>query len=196
MELIYIHGANASINSFNYLREHLDGMCLSYDSNNGFKNNLEIMKNMISSFNDIVFVGHSLGGIYALHLAAAFPEKVILGVTLSTPYGGHPVADYARAFFPFNILLSDISPRSWAIRSLDDIEIKWPWINVVTTAGGIPWLNGPNDGVVTLESMKHRSKDMRLVAMSCNHYEIVQSSSTIEIIRNEISGAMKGMQEH
>ena len=92
-------------------------------------------------------------------------------------------------FFPFNTLLADISPRSWAIKSLDDIAIKWPWVNIVTTQGNIPWLQGPNDGVVTLESMKHR-KDMRLIAMHCNHYEVVQGTSTLEIMRNEIAAAV------
>lgn len=186
MQIVYIHGANATPDSFNYLRQNFsDGKCLSYDSDNGFKTNLEKMYEEISMLDNIVFIGHSLGGIYALHLANLMPEKIRKGITLSAPYGGHSMANYARFFFPFNKLLSDISPNSWPIKQIENIEIRWPWCNVVTILGNIPWLDGPNDGVITIESMKHR-KDMTLIALNCNHYEVVQHPAIIEIIKKEI----------
>ena len=42
------------------------------------------------------FVAHSLGGIYSLHLANAIPKQVLGAVTLSTPYGGAEVAEFAQ----------------------------------------------------------------------------------------------------
>lgn len=186
MQIIYIHGANATPASFNYIKQYIgDGYLVSYDSQDGFKKNLAEMHEKIAQFNDIVFIGHSLGGIYAFHLANLMPRKIRQGITLSTPYGGHELADYAKMFLPFNALLKDIGPSSWPIKELGNIENKWVWCNVVTTCGNIPWTMGPNDGVVTLESMKHR-RDIELIAMECNHYEVLQNPATIEIIANRL----------
>ena len=64
MNLVYIHGANATSESFNYIRNKLgDGVDINYDSRNGFENNLKDMQSTLSAYNDIVFVAHSLGGI-------------------------------------------------------------------------------------------------------------------------------------
>lgn len=191
MQIVYIHGANATPASFNYLRERVgDGMCVSYNSRDGFKANLAMIHKELSSLNDMVLVCHSLGGIYALHLAEMLADRINQGISLSTPYGGHGMADYARMFMPFNPLLNDISPSSWPIRGSSKIEIKWPWCNVVTTGGNIPWAMGPNDGVVTIDSMKIR-KDMDLIALDCNHYEVLQNPATVEIIRDRINGVKR-----
>jgi len=191
MQFVYIHGANATPASFNYLREHLgDGFPVSYESKNGFKSNLEMIYQQIHHFDQVVFIGHSLGGIYALHLASMMPDRVFRGITLSTPYGGYGMAVYARMLMPFNALLNDIGPSSWPIRELNNIENKWDWCNVVTTGGNIPWAIGPNDGVVTIDSMRHR-KDIDLIAMDCNHYEVLQSYSTVEIVNDRINSVKR-----
>ncbi len=188
MTLIYIHGANATPNSFNYIVDYLgEGVRTSYDSKDGFKANLEKLYQQIHMFDKIVFIGHSLGGIYAFHLANMIPTQVTHGITLSTPYGGYRMADYARIFIPFNALLNDIGPSSWPIKELDKLENRWNWCNIVTTSGNIPWFLGPNDGVVTIDSMKHR-RDMDLIAMNCNHYDVLQNPATVEIIKDRING--------
>jgi len=45
MKLVYIHGASATADSFNYIRDHIphDDMVIEYDSANGFNNNLAYM---------------------------------------------------------------------------------------------------------------------------------------------------------
>jgi pimeloyl-ACP methyl ester carboxylesterase len=101
MNLVYIHGASATGDSFNYIRQHLNHpseIVIEYNSQNGFDCNLDDMKNIIVNINHVVFVCHSLGGIYALHLAAAFPDRVLGAVTMSTPDGGAESADYAKYF--------------------------------------------------------------------------------------------------
>jgi len=183
MNLVYIHGANATSESFNYIRDKLgQGVDINYDSRNGFKNNLEDMLSTLSNYKDIVFIAHSLGGIYSLHLANAIPKQVLGAVTLSTPYGGAEVADYAQYFLPFSRLMRDIGPSSWAMRQADRIKIQHPWTNVVTVRGQSPFMVEPNDGVVTIASMKHHA-DMELVEVDYNHYEVVLSDQIIEIIR-------------
>ena len=113
MKLVYIHGASATSESFNYIRTHInaDHMALNYDSRNGFEKNLADMRYQLSNFNDIFFICHSLGGVYALHLADEIGDRVLGAVTLSTPYGGAEIADVAKYFMPYSRLLKDIGPN-------------------------------------------------------------------------------------
>ena len=185
MNLVYIHGASATGDSFNYIRHHLNHpneIVIEYDSQNGFDRNLTDMKNIVSNIDNIVFVCHSLGGIYALHLADAFPDQVLGAVTMSTPYGGAESADYAKYFLPFNRLLRDIGPSSDPMKSASRIQIQHPWLNVVTTRGDSPWIMQPNDGVVTVNSMRHRP-EMQFEELYINHYEVVMSPKTVDIIK-------------
>lgn len=186
MVLVYIHGANATVNSFNYLRPLLgEGIALSYDSRHGFRRNLDRLKEEISSLSGITFIAHSLGGVYALHLANLLPKKVKQGITMSTPYGGHYAAVLAKMLMPFEQLLHDIGPNSWPMDSLKEIQVQWPWTNIVTTRGNVPWLHSPNDGVVTIESQRYRS-DMELLEVDLNHYEVVVSPITVDIMRSKM----------
>ena len=183
MTLVYIHGASATSESFNYIRSKLgDGISINYDSRNGFENNLKDMLEQLKDVKDIVFVAHSLGGIYSLHIANAIPKQVVGAVTLSTPYGGAEVADFAKYFLPFSRLMRDIGPSSWAMKQASKIKIQHPWTNVVTVKGQSPFMAEANDGVVTISSMKHHP-DMELVEVDYNHYEVVLSDQIIDIIK-------------
>ena len=188
MVLVYIHGASATSESFNYIREHITGkdMVINYDSRNGFEKNLADMRYQLSNISNMFFICHSLGGVYALHLANALPDQVLGAVTLSTPYGGAEIADVAKYFMPFSRLLKDIGPNSWAMRNAAAIEVKHPWCNVVTTVGNSPWLHGKNDGVVTVDSQRHHGRDMALIELPHNHYEVVLNKDVVEIIKHRI----------
>ena len=186
MNLVYIHGANATSESFNYIRSKLgSGLDLNYDSRNGFQNNLEDMLNQLADAKDLVFIAHSLGGIYALHIAAAIPQAVKGAVTLSTPYGGAEVADYAQYFLPFSRLMRDIGPSSWAMKQAKKIKIQHPWTNIVTVKGQSPFILAANDGVVTIASQKHH-EDMELVLVDYNHYEVVLADPVIDLIQERV----------
>ena len=183
MTLVYIHGASATSESFNYIRSKIgDGISINYDSRNGFENNLNEMKEQLSKVKDAFFIAHSLGGIYSLHLANAMPKQVLGAVTLSTPYGGAEVAEFAKFFLPFSRLMRDIGPSSWAMKEARNIKIQHPWTNVVTVKGQSPFMAEANDGVVTIASMKHHA-DMELVEVDYNHYEVVLSDQIVNIIQ-------------
>jgi len=188
MNIVYIHGATATHESFNYIREHLDsdGISINYDSKDGFRHNLELMKEELIATNKMFFVGHSLGGIYALHLADSMPNQVLGAVTLSTPYGGAEMADFAKFFLPYNRLLRDIGPTSWAMLVANQIKIQHPWTNVVTTKGNAQWLPQPNDGICTLSSQKYREGDMEIIEVPYNHYEVVLNDQVIKIIQERM----------
>jgi pimeloyl-ACP methyl ester carboxylesterase len=186
MTLVYIHGASATSESFNYIRSKLgSGIDINYDSRNGFENNLEDMKAQLKDIKDIAFVAHSLGGIYSLHIANALPENVKGAVTLSTPYGGAEVADFAQFFLPFSRLMRDIGPSSWAMKQTKQIKIQHPWTNIVTLRGQSPFIPTANDGVVSIASQKHHD-DMELVEVEYNHYEVVLSDQVIDIIKERV----------
>jgi pimeloyl-ACP methyl ester carboxylesterase len=186
MQLVYIHGASATSESFNYIKSKIgDGIAVNYDSRNGFENNLAAIKEQIGKTKDVFFVAHSLGGIYSLHLANAIPKQVLGAVTLSTPYGGAEVAEFAKFFLPFSRLMRDIGPSSWVMRQADRIKIQHPWTNVVTVKGQSPFMAESNDGVVTIASQKHH-KDMELIEIDYNHYEVVLSDRVVDIIQERI----------
>ena len=186
MNLVYIHGANATGESFNYIRSKLgSGLDLNYDSRNGFQNNLEDMLNQLADAKDIAFISHSLGGIYALHISHAIPDQILGAVTLSTPYGGAEVADYAQYFLPFSRLMRDIGPSSWAMKQAKKIKIQHPWTNIVTVKGQSPFILAANDGVVTIASQKHH-EDMELVLVDYNHYEVVLADPVIDLIQERV----------
>ena len=189
MNLVYIHGASATGESFNYIREHVGGshMILDYNSADGFKHNLDAMLEQLQDVDNIFFVAHSLGGIYALHLANLIPNQVLGAVTLSTPYGGAETADFAKYFLPFSRLLKDIGPHSWPMRQADQIEIHHPWANIVTVKGSAAWIMGPNDGIVTVASQRHHDQGMELIEVDYNHYEVVLSDQVIAIIQDKIA---------
>jgi pimeloyl-ACP methyl ester carboxylesterase len=186
MTLVYIHGASATSDSFNYIRSKLgNGIDVNYDSRNGFENNLAEIMAQLKDVKNMALIAHSLGGIYALHIANAMPEQVAGAVTLSTPYGGAEVAEYAKYFLPFSRLMRDIGPNSWAFKQADKIKIQHPWTNVVTVKGQSPFMLAHNDGVVTIASMK-RHEDMELIEVDYNHYEVVLAEPVVKIIKERV----------
>jgi len=188
MKIVYIHGANATSESFNYIRQKIGGesILINYDSSNGFENNLKLIKQQLGRNTQLFFVAHSLGGIYAVHLANDLSSQVMGGVTISTPYGGAEIADLAKYFLPFNKLMRDISTSSWVINEVKSMKIKHPWTNVVTVRGKNPWMVEPNDGVVTIVSQEYHSGDMELVEVDYNHYEVMMSDLVVDIIKNRM----------
>ena len=72
------------------------------------------------------------------------------------------------------------------MRHADRIRIQHPWTNITTTKGSAPWIQGANDGVVTLNSQRHHAEGMELVDLDYNHYEVVLSDRAIELIRERI----------
>jgi hypothetical protein len=59
------------------------------------------------------------------------------------------------------------------------------WTQVVTTRGASPWIQEPNDGVVTIESQQYRT-DFELVELPLNHYEVVISNAVVDIVLDRV----------
>ena len=193
--IVYIHGASATAESFThirqYVRDHFEepDMLLEYKSEDGFANNIARMKGQLDDADRLFFISHSLGGIYALYLANHYKETTHGGVSLSTPYGGSKEADFARYFLPFNRLMKDVGTMSKPMIVARELPAPRNWTQVVTTVGQSPWIHDPNDGVVTIESMRYR-KDFEQVDVPLNHYEVVISDRVVKIILDRIQRAL------
>lgn len=189
--IVYIHGASATAESFTHIREYvrdhteLPDIALEYNSADGFEHNVNEMYGKLDDADRLFFVSHSLGGIYALHLANHYKEQTAGGISLSTPYGGCTQADYAKYFLPFSKLMKDIGTMSKPMMAAKSLPAPPNWTNIVTTRGDSPWINEPNDGVVTLESMRYR-KDFELIELPLNHYEVVLSNQVVNIVLDKI----------
>lgn len=192
--IVYIHGASATAESFTHIRQFVrdefeePDIMLEYKSSDGFEYNLNLMKGKLDEAERLFFISHSLGGIYSLFLANHYKETTKGGVTLSTPYAGSEQADFARYFLPFNQLMKDVGTMSIPITEAMNLPTPPNWTQVVTTVGDSPWIQEPNDGVVTLKSMRSRT-DIEQIEINLNHYEVVISDRIVEIIIDRISKA-------
>ena len=192
--VVFIHGAGASSSTFNWIREKTsftNFTLLEYDNKHGFFPNLARMEYQLRDKNNVFFVAHSLGGIYALHLYNRL-TNVIGAVTMATPYGGSRTADWASMALPRFQLFHDVGTKSEVIKSCEDIAINIPWTQVVTTLGDVPYHSGKNDGVVTYASMTKR-KDMDYVAFPYNHFEIVVAPEVPSVIEEVLCLALANM---
>ena len=183
LSVIWIHGANQSGLSFQYLRSltrFKKELVVEYDTSNKFKNNLEMLSNeIIQERGPYFIIGHSLGGLYALHLTKNV--EVAGAVSISTPFAGSWTADWARFFVPTYQLFRDVGRRSIPIKESKDIELKVDWTQIISTKGNVPYHGGQNDGVCTIKSMKSR-KDMELIEVPHTHFEVMCSDLVAEII--------------
>jgi len=192
--IVYIHGASATAESFTHIRQFVrdefeePDIMLEYDSSDGFEHNLDQMKGKLDDAERLFFISHSLGGIYSLYLANHYRDSTRGGVSLSTPYGGSREADFARYFLPFNRLMKDVGPMSEPMREARYLNAPPNWTQVVSTRGQSPWIVDPNDGVVTLKSMRSRT-DIENVEIGVNHYEVVLSDRVVELILDRIRKA-------
>lgn len=185
--IVLLHGANSSSNSFNYIVSQLqlnskDFTKIDYKSSNGFYFNLENIANSLQHKKRLFLVGHSLGGIYALHLSQLL--DVCGAVTIGTPYSGSSLADWARFMMPQYQLLHDVGTTSYPIVTGKEFDIKVPWTQIVTTKGRVPWIIADNDGVVTIRSQKSRN-DIDYVSLPYNHYEVMCAPETVKIIKTK-----------
>ena len=197
--LVFIHGNKSTKASFNFISSHLNDnshrkIYLSYNSDNGFYNNLDGMKDSLQGINDIFFITHSLGGIYALHLSEYFEGKVEGCVSIAAPFGGSDAATTLGLFFPDQVF-RDIGPYSSPIIKGASVRLNIPWTAIVTISGNSSMMKQANDGILTTDSMSSR-KDVLYDYQSFNHSEILMSNQVITTIKHSIAHSYEwGMHE-
>jgi hypothetical protein len=116
--------------------------------------------------------------------------RVVGGVSISTPFRGSSTADWAKYIVPSYPLFKDIGRKADPIKEANEMKLQIPWTQVVSTSGSVPYHNGPNDGVVTIASMTHRT-DMTHIEVPHTHYEVMCSDRVAEIVSSAYSRASK-----
>lgn len=182
--IVLIHGANATNLTFAYLRTQLPDyhyINIDYSSHYKFYDNLETMRQELDDAGPVYLVGHSLGGIYALHLSQHI--NVLGGTTISSPFLGSKTADWAKYMSPHHQVFRDVGVKSKPITEATSFKLPGDWQNIVSTAGHVPWHGSDNDGVLTVNSMSGRD-DMAHNYIDSNHYEIVNNDTVPTLIDN------------
>lgn len=181
--VIWIHGANQSCLSFAYLKSKLpnwESTDLNYSSYDSFYYNLEHMISTVKNLGPLFVIGHSLGGLYAMHLHKHC--NVVGAVSISTPFRGVLAADWARALAPGYQLFRDVGIRSKPVKEACAVDVKIPWTQVVSTTGNVPYMGTLNDGVVSLASMRWLDSKMEIVEVAHTHYEVLFSKTVADIV--------------
>lgn len=187
INVIWIHGANQTSLSFEFIRQHTNfdnEILINYSSMNRFHDNLDMITEQCQNKGPHFVIGHSMGGLYALHLTKYL--RIVGGVSISTPFRGSSTADWAKYIVPSYPLFKDIGRKSDPIKQANEIELDIPWTQIISTTGSVPYHNGPNDGVVTLASMTHRT-DMEFIEVPHTHYETMCSDQVADIIKERYS---------
>jgi pimeloyl-ACP methyl ester carboxylesterase len=184
--ILYIHGANSSPLSFNYIKtklpEHL-GYDVAYNANDPLEDLIWMAENNLVEPSHIV--SHSLGGIIAVALSQRCPDKVLSVSTLATPFGGSEAATRASVLFPFNTFLKNIHVMNPTLREIILKGPTAPTMNIITTSGGTAFEPRPNDGVVTIESQEAFKGNIQY-KIDLNHFEVLQSPGVVKIIEGHV----------
>ena len=188
MHIVYIHGANSSPASFNYIKSKLP---MHTFTDVAYTNDIPLTDIIDSVYDSLpqgpmCILGHSLGGVIAVALSqinAVRKQKQITKVfTISSPFGGSKAADFLRWLFPTNRLFADIGTMSPVVRAVTAIGAIVPTKNIITCKGQLPLLNGENDGVVSVESQMALCGAEK-EKQNLNHFEVLLDDVTVDSIQ-------------
>lgn len=164
-QVIYIHGANADADNFNYftlkLPEH-DYISPEYSMDDDPYDVVEYIKlrrkRKLDTSKPVILVGHSFGGILASWYASVYPNDVQALVTIATPWEGTPVARIFGYFWRNAKVFQTTRPDSEFLVLLKEKTFTGPHLNIVCTRGANPvaGLGGKaNDGMITVDSQSN-----------------------------------------
>ena len=184
--ILFIHGAGASPQSFRFIIQNLDphnAILPQYEPNESVEHVVERVSKSIEHLEDVTVVGHSLGGIIAMGLAEQ--ANVSRLFTMSSPFGGHPAA-LVMGLWTDHVMFKDLSPYGRTIRGLQKkaTNANKPHIAIVTTKG-LPFFGADNDGVVTIGSQQSLIGPL-YETMNLNHFEVLMDDRTISMLSSFI----------
>jgi len=182
MEIVFIHGANASNVSWNWAGSHIENhVRLPWGMMTDPEENLTTMELALPE--KCIVVGHSMGGLYAWHLANRNPDKVVAGISVATPWGGSMQASLWKMInvnIPWLRMISRMEPWTAETRLL---ETPVPWTNIVCTHGFDLFGVGANDGVVTVQSQRELYGPTKEITLDYGHNTVLQSTELVDIVK-------------
>lgn len=192
--IIYLHGANSTSTSFNFIRYRMrenkvvDSVAYAPEYNPSMSMDQLIPElygrmNPFHQKDPIFLVGHSLGGVIATLLTYwnedVGPEKLnILGVvSIASPFGGSKAANFLKWMYPSYGLFDNVATNSPWIKLMSQKGAIVPTRTIITTAGNSPLIREDNDGVVSVKSQM-ALKNSEQVLLEHNHFEVLLSDFT------------------
>lgn len=183
--IAYIHGFNSSPRSFGYLRAFLpehDVVLISYNSHQPIRDSmLEVRKQLPKG--RFFIVGHSLGGLLTVLMAAEHVDRVDGAVTISAPLGGSKSASMLRWIPGHPKIIHDLTPTSEKIELISQLKLQIPVLSIISTGGGLATTNEPNDSIVTVASQR-ALKFGKKIEVKANHFEVLMHEKTVKHIQD------------
>mgnify|MGYP003344735501 CR=1 FL=1 len=186
MRILGIHGAWSSSISFNYLKSKTKAKnwsLIDYDHRVDDWNS--IMAKTIGHMREpYIAIGHSLGGMVALHMSQDTLCKGI--ITLASPLAGLDL-NLIQTYLSRSTLIGCIASTSKQIKEIHALNYGHvPVLHLIATKGYNPFIYENSDGVLPVKVQTGWScGDM--VEIAANHYEILQSNDTLAAIKDFIS---------
>ncbi len=194
-EVWFLHGANATPASFNYIKESLRqdpefDECIftdiTYDCQENLVSVITVLALSAPSDRQLYLVGHSLGGVLAVAISQRIkhfemPVTIRGIVTMSSPFGGSETADYLRWLYPHYHLFKSVSTQNRMILDLKAVGAVVPTLSIVTTSGNNPLSSTANDGIVTIISQRSLP-NAKYIEVPHNHFEVLVSPGTVDHI--------------
>lgn len=183
MKIVYIHGLNQSSHSFNYIRDKLpehDAVALNYSSHQPLRDSMQDVRDKLPK-GRFTLVGHSLGGLLAILMAAEHVDRCDKVVTISSPLAGSKAAAGLRWFPGHPKIIEDITPTSPKIELISQLKLHLPTLSIISTAGALPVAREPNDGIVTIESQRALTFGKK-IEVKANHFEVLMHEKTVKLL--------------
>lgn len=198
--VIYIHGANADSDNFNYyklkLPEH-KSIAPNYDmSEDPFDLVMAFKNRKDKEFGDekVILVGHSFGGILASWYAGVLPEDVSHLVTIATPWEGTPVARIFGYFWRNSDVFKNTMPGATVLAMLQEKKFNGPHTNIICTRGANPvaGIGGKaNDGMISCDSQSKTPagfKNTQTHHIEAGHSGVLLNNNVTEMLHKILIG--------
>jgi len=174
--ILYIHGANASPDNFNYYKLLLPKHNCITPSYNMDDNPFDVVEDINRKVNrefgssPITVVGHSFGGLIGAWYSSVNSSRIQSLITIACPWEGTPAARIFGYFFRNAEVFKHTRPGAQVLHLLQDKVFKGIHHNIVCTGGGNPVAgmgSQANDGMVSVAS---QSATPSKFTMTKNHY--------------------------
>ena len=177
MKILAIHGAWSSSTSFNYLKLKTKSKiwhCIDYDHRVDDWHNI-LNKSIGILREPYIALGHSLGGMVALHMSQDTNCKGI--ITMASPLAGLDL-NLIQLYMSRSTLISAIAKNSKQINEIHDMNFNHiPVLHLIANKGYNPFIYEDNDGVLPIKVQTDWTCG-QVFEVSANHYEILQSEAT------------------
>lgn len=193
--ILFIHGAWSSRNTFNYIASQIQttGQIQFFEYDCQTEEPYNILKRAQRELHELnrdgkrtTIVGHSLGGILAMHLH----NQASNVVTLASPLNGIDGLNFWMYTFltMYAPIFKHITPRSQFIKDMQECDYGDTKFDVcVATRGQNIAMKKPSDGTISVDSqILWQPDDARIHTIKTSHHEIVQHPQVVSIIRQAI----------